>query len=292
MTSVESTAGTARLAYETLEPLHVLAYFSPRLGDAHRDVGISLPAFYVGGRGGPLGDCAASVVASSFYNFAPQMIAESWAQARSAGLEKVAARRDQVLDDTLREILGDRLDGPEVGELAAGFAALATDLPFTGRPLAAAWAATEAPDAAHLKLWYAVAVLREWRGDNHIALLVQHGLDGIDAGVFHESELGDPSIRRRALGRVMFQLTRGLTEADWDASVDRLADRGLVERTDTGHALTDAGRDLYRTIEDDTDRLSQTPWAAPESADLLARTRPYVKTILDAGVLPGTGKKH
>ena len=291
MTAATTDAQTARLAYDTLEPFHVLAYFSPRLMPAQDDLGIALPSIYVGGRGAPLGNCSAAVVTSAFYNFSPTMIETSWAEATRVGLDKVTDKRNQVLDETLRDVLGDRLDNPEISELAEGFRALAVDLPFTGRPLAAAWAAAEAPEAPHLRLWYAIAVLREWRGDNHIALLVDHGLDGIDAGVFHEADLGDPSIRRRVLGRKMFQMTRGFDDSQWDASLDRLVARGLVERADDAHRLTASGLELYRKLEDETDRITGSAWAAPDSAELVERTRPYVKAVLDAGVLPGTRKK-
>ena len=57
--SVEKTTpSAARLAYDTLEPFHVVAYFNPGLGDAFRDTGLDPHAFYVGARGAPLGSCA------------------------------------------------------------------------------------------------------------------------------------------------------------------------------------------------------------------------------------------
>ena len=75
MVTVDDTAAArARLAYETLEPFHVLAYFNPRLAEAQSDLSLDPHAFYVGARGAPLGDCAAPVVVSSFYNFAPELI--------------------------------------------------------------------------------------------------------------------------------------------------------------------------------------------------------------------------
>ena len=50
-----------------------------------------------------------------------------------------------------------------------------------GRPLYAAHASLPWPDAPHLALWHAITLLREFRGDGHIACLVDAGLDGIDA---------------------------------------------------------------------------------------------------------------
>jgi len=281
----------ARTAYETLEPFHVLVYFNPGLGDAMADTGLDPHGFYVGGRAAPLGDCAADVVVSAFYNFSPELITGAWERARAVGLEAVAQRRYRLIGDQLRTILDEQAAGPEIAELADGFGALAADLPLAGRPLAAAWAGATVPGEPLARLWHHIAVLREWRGDNHIAALVIHGLDGLDAVTFHEAELPDPTVQRRTLGKQMVQLTRGWDDAAWEASVDRIVARGLAERTDDGHRLTADGAALYDDLEATTDALGEAVWSAPGAAELVARMRPLVKTILDAGVLPGTGKK-
>ncbi|GAA1482111.1 hypothetical protein GCM10009624_25510 [Gordonia sinesedis] len=283
----------ARSAYESLEPFHVLAYFNPGLGSAQADLDLDPHAFYVGARGAPLGDCDPSVVISAFYNFSPGTIASGWAAATARGLDAVADRRNRMLDDELRAVLGPRVDDPVIAEAADHFVAVIDGLPLAGRPLAAAWAATgaPAPDVAHLRLWHAIAVLREWRGDNHIATLVVHGLNGIDALTFHEAELPDPSVRRRVLGQKLSLLTRGWSEEQWDNSVDGLVERGLAERTDTGHRLTADGAALYDDIEATTDALGERTWSNPETQRMVTELRPYVKAIIDAGVLPGTRKR-
>ena len=68
------TESVARLAYETLEPFHILAYFNPGLGPAQKDTGLDGHAFYVGARAAPLGPCAPEVVTSTFYNFNPCLL--------------------------------------------------------------------------------------------------------------------------------------------------------------------------------------------------------------------------
>ncbi|MYR08132.1 hypothetical protein GTV32_18320 [Gordonia sp. SID5947] len=293
MTSISDDTAhqTARKAYESIEPFHVLAYFNHGLRAAQEDTGLDGHAFYVGARGAPMGDCHPSVVTSSFYNFAPDLIATSWEAARAAGLEKVAARRVQMLDEQLRSILGDRVDDPAIVELTHRYRELADGLPFGGRPLASGWAAATPPEQPHVALWHAIAVLREWRGDNHIAVLVNHDLDALDAVIFHEAELPDPTISRRTLGRKLIQFTRGWSDDDWDASVERLIGRGLVTRVESGERLTDAGLELYRTVEADTDAVTAQAWSRPGVDELLEQTRPYVKAVIDAGVLPGTRKK-
>lgn len=95
----------------------------------------------------------------------------------------------------------------------------------------------------------------------------------------------------------MIKFTRGWSDADWESSVDRLVAAGLAERTGTpnalgvAHRLTADGAATYDDIEAETDALGETVWSAPGLADALTRARPYVKTIIDARVLPGTRKK-
>ncbi|MEO9326398.1 SCO6745 family protein [Gordonia aurantiaca] len=283
------TESVSRLAYETLEPFHVLAYFNPGLGRAQEDTGLDGHAFYVGARGAPLGPCSPSVVTATFYNFKPELIAKSWATACNVGLEKVHERRNAMLDDSLREILGDAFDDALLDDLASRYTELASRLPLSGRPLAAAWASVPAPDTPRLRLWQAIAVLREWRGDNHIAALVLNGLNGFDAAVFHEAQLPDPTVRRRVMGKRVVLLTRGHSDQDWEDSVDRLVEAGLAERVDdgpVGHRLTARGAAVYDDIEATTDAAGESVWAGSE--ELLERTRPIVKTVIEAGVLPGT----
>lgn len=288
MTST-STGSAARLAYETLEPFHIIAYFNPGLKSAQQDTGLSGYSFYVGARGAPFGPCTSSVIASAFYNFNVELIAKSWAAAVDAGLDRVHERRNQMLDDSLRDILGDSVDDASLDELASAYYELAAGLPLGGRPLAAAWSTAPKPDTARLRLWHAVAILREWRGDNHIAALALHGLNGFDAAVFHESQLPDPTIRRRTLGKRILLLTRGWSEEEWEDSVDRLVDAGLVERVEDGHRLTPSGAATYDDIEATTDAVGESIWVGTD--DLLERTRPVVKAVIDAGILPGTRSK-
>ncbi|MCF8611379.1 hypothetical protein L5G28_14620 [Gordonia sp. HY285] len=281
------TAAVARRAYESLEPFHVVAYFNPGVGRAQDALGLDGHAFYVGGRGAPLAGAPASLVAATFYNFSPTLIASAWTAASARGLDAVDASRYEMLDEQFRAILGD--DCERLAPLVPEFQTIVDALPFSGRPLAAAWASTGVPDEPHLALWRTWTIVREWRGDNHIAELVSHGLDGIDAGVFHESDLPDPTTRRRVLGKKLFQLTRGWSDDEWSESVERLTARGLIELAGDGSRLTDTGFAVYQEIEDRTDAVSGA--ALPDSlADLVDRTRPFVKKVIDAGLLPGTKK--
>ena len=165
----------ARRAHEALEPFHLLAYFNPGLQAAQADTRLDPHAFYVGARGAPLGPCAGSVVASAFFNFSPALIGTAWASACAVGLDAVVDRRNAMLGEQFHAILGDLGEQPAIADLAARYGALAASLPLNGRALAAAWASAAIPDEPIVALWHNIAVLREWRGDNHIAALVVHG---------------------------------------------------------------------------------------------------------------------
>jgi len=288
----ESDRAIARAAYETLEPFHVLAYFSPEIKNACADTGLDFHGWYVGARGAPLGPCDASVVAAAFFNFSPTVVTPGWDAAKAVGLDVVNARRYQMLDETLRPILGDRIGDPVIDELADRYAEKAAALPMGGRPLAAAWAGATPPTEPHVRLWHSIAIFREWRGDAHIAALVVAGLDRLEALVLHEAPHPDPTLRRRALGKKLVMITRGWSEDDWSAAVDSLTARGLLERTEGGEAMTAAGAELYDHLEDLTDDAATIAWSGdPKADELLSATKPYVKAVIDSGVLPGTTKK-
>jgi hypothetical protein len=155
-------------------------------------------------------------------------------------------------EGALRRMLGDDvLTGPEMAE-AAELALMAADsTPTAGRPLAAANAALERPEPAHLALWQATTVLRESRGDGHIAALVTAELDACEALVVFVADRGlDAGYMRKA---------RGWPEDEWAAAERRLAGRGLL---DERGGITEEGMRLRRWVEDRTDAAASAPWAA------------------------------
>jgi hypothetical protein len=175
--------------------------------------------------------------------------------------EAWSAARLEGIDGALRRILGDdALAADEVVE-AVGLVRAAVDAGrYDGRPLAAAHAALPWPDAPHLALWQGISVLREHRGDGHVACLVDAGLSGIEALVVHAAT-GD-------VPRAALQGTRGWSDEAWDEAVAALAGRGEV--TPDG-AFTDLGRERRAAVEARTDELAVAPWAAlgPDSCDRL-----------------------
>ncbi|MDP9638024.1 hypothetical protein J2W18_002949 [Rhodococcus cercidiphylli] len=282
----------ARAAYTTLEPFHVTAYFNPELGSAYEDTGLDGHAWYVGARAAPMGPCAPSVVAAAFYNFNPVLIEQAWPAAVAVGLDAVSDRRWALLDSVLGAALGSLASEPDLATIAERLRSIGDAASFAGRPLAAAWHSTERPDMPHLALWHSITVLREWRGDGHLAALIDAELDPAEAAVFHEAVRPTPQPGRRALGKRITQLTRQWSETEWDSAAERLAVRGLLTTSAEGETLTEAGTALDRHIEERTDAMASAVWkTVPDAEQLITSARPYVKAVIDAGFLPGTKKR-
>jgi hypothetical protein len=85
----------------------------------------------------------------------------------------------------------------------------------------------------------------------------------------------------------ILQQSRQWSDEEWQAAVERLAERGLV--TGDG-AFTEAGRTLRDGIEARTDELALAPWRAlgADAVDeLRALVRPMSKAIVEGGGLGG-----
>jgi hypothetical protein len=268
----------ARKMWRTLEPYHGFIYFAPEASEAYEGLGVHGFDGYFASRAAPMGAVPAEVVIATFFNFNPAVVHHAIPAAwRAATPERLLAARLAAVDAGLRRTCGDLIEGADVAR-AAELARIATGgCTAAGRPLYAGHAALPWPDAPHLALWHAISVLREFRGDGHVACLVESGLEGIDALVLHAASGEVP--------RVALQTTRRWDDAAWDAAVDRLARRGIV---DADGAFTEAGATLRRSIEDRTDALALAPWAAlgaPGCDELRALVRPLSQAIVQHGGL-------
>jgi hypothetical protein len=266
----------ARKMWRTLEPYHGLIYFAPEATVAYEALGVMGRDGYFASRAAPMGAVPAEVVMATFYNFNPDLvrhaIPRAWEVTTPAAL--LDARLDAA-DAALRRAVGGALDDPSVARAAELARAAADGCTAAGRPLYAGHADLPWPEAPHLVLWHAISLLREFRGDGHVACLVEAGLDGIEALVFHAAS-GD-------VPRAALQTSRGWDDAAWHAAVAGLADRGLV---DADGAFTDAGAALRQRIEDQTDAAALGPWEAlgEEGCDeLRSLVRPLSKAIVEGG---------
>jgi hypothetical protein len=232
---------------------------------------------YFASRAYPLGNVPAEVVTATFFTFHPEMVhralPRAWAVTTA---EDVAESKLRGTDAGLRRMLGDGVNAPEVAAAADLAAEAIAGCDVAGRPLFAAYAALPWPDEAHLRLWHAAAVLREHRGDGHIAASLAHGLNGLAALVTHAAS-GDVPVE-------LSQRFRGWSAEEWEACQDRLVGQGLIE---AGH-LTQAGRALRSGVEDLIDELAAEPWerlGEERTDELAALMTPIAQALFDAGVM-------
>lgn len=280
MTSLPERAG--RRCHNVVNPLHSTMYFAPELAKELAPYGIEDPsAVYVAGRAAPLGAVGPGAATATFYNFNHALVAralpELW---EYASPDTVIAARLRAVDATLRRLLGEETVGSAELAEAAQLALRATEgCSRPGRPLYAANADLPVPDAPHLVLWHAATLLREHRGDAHIAALQRAGLGPVEALASHTAT-------GRGMAPKWVLQTRGYNEQDWVAAQQRLRERGLL---DEDGELTDAGTALRKELEADTDRMDAGPYehlGAEGVARLTELGQQLTAAVLEAGAFP------
>ncbi len=288
----ERERGLARAAYQTFEPLHLLAYFGPHVDATRESMGIGWLGSYVGLRAAPLGPVPGPVVAATFYGFNPAAVAKAWGLAlHGRSPADLDGLRTATVDAGLRATLGDLVDSPELARQASRMREVVSRVDLGGRALTAAYAALPWPDQPHLALWHAATLWREWRGDGHNAVLVAHGLTPLDALVLYDAWL-TPAQAAAGRGRGFLQPTRKWDDDAWAASAATLTAEGLLEVDGDRVGVSERGRRLRDEIEDATDDASASVWAGVDDADeLLAGFRPFSKAVITAGILPGTQRQ-
>jgi hypothetical protein len=256
-----------------------MIYFVPEAAEAYARLGITERAGYFASRAAPMGAVSADVVVSTFFNFNPELvhaaIPQSWERATPAQL---VAARFNAADAATRRILGGAVvDSDDMVRAAvlARTAAEAAAERVEGRPLAAGHADVAWPEEPHLVLWHAQSILREFRGDGHIAQLVVHGLTGLEALVTHAAAGEVPGHLLRA--------SRAWPDEAWAAAVAQLRVRGWLEPGDD-LAFTPWGEAQRRAIEDGTDTLAAAPYEAlgdEACTELRTLVRPWSRAFAE-----------
>ncbi len=234
----------SRQVWQRLEAVHAVTYFSSESREANKAAG--LRGFWMGyfaARAAPMGAVAAGVVEATFANFHPDMvrraIPDAWGYASPTDLLVLRARAaaDAIGRLAPNAAAGDDVLGllhPAIGQADA-----------VGRPLFAANREVVIDDDPLGALWQCATTLREHRGDGHVAVLCEAGLDGCETHVLFAAAREVPAELLRA--------SRGWSEDDWNAAEERLATRGLL---DGAGQLTPDGRRLH-------DRSRAGPTSSP-----------------------------
>lgn len=267
-------------AHRATDSLHSLVYFVPEAQEQYVAIGLrpgSMP--YFASRSAALGAVTAGVTAATFYNFNPAMVAKHIPRAWTlASPPDVLAARLRVVDLALRRLLGAGLGSAELGELA-GLAREATEaLAPEGRPLYAAHAGLDWPDEPHLVLWHAATLLREYRGDGHLAALLRAGLSGIEAIITHTAT-------GRGFTTESAKKIRGWSDEQWNAATQDLMARGLMDVD----GLTAAGVALRQGVEADTDRMDTAAWrhlGQDRTGRLIELGKRFTRVVVANGAFP------
>jgi hypothetical protein len=267
--------------WHQLEPVHAVFWYAPEVFAEAARLGYNTQTrwpSYFAWRLAPLGAVGPRLAAAACFSFSPDMVAAhvpaAWAVAAP---ERVLATREHAVDRMYRALLGDLIGSPGLAEAAHLARDAALSAGTAGRPLAAANADLPWAGEPHLVLWHAINVLREQRGDAHIAALQAAGLDPCEALVSFA-----------AIGAAPQEVfaSRGWSAADWATARDRLAARGWI---DAAGKATQRGRDVRDEVEWRTDRLAEGPWQAlgpDRSARLSELTAPLLGAAFEAGLLP------
>ncbi|MGW2519134.1 SCO6745 family protein [Streptomyces sp. NPDC001617] len=249
--TIDPRAG--RRCHGFLNPLHATLYFSPDLERELGALGITHPrAVNFAVRAAAMGPVGPGTVTATFYNYKYELVARHVPAVWSAASpEQVLDARARAADATLRRLLGEKAVASEEMAEAARLALRATEAcSRAARPLYSAHADLPVPEEPHLACFHAATLLREHRGDGHLAVLVSAELDGLEAVVTHTAT-GKGTRPKWVLK------SRGWSQEDWDAAVGRLRERGLL---DADGELTERGVALRAEIEAETDRLDRAPY--------------------------------
>ncbi|GAA1742591.1 SCO6745 family protein [Aeromicrobium alkaliterrae] len=230
---------TTREFWRSVAAIHDVVYFAPDAKQRYEAIG--LKGFWMGyaaSRSAALGTPGPEVVTAVFHGFAPWMVARALPDAWSmADRDEILRVRLDIARDRVVEAIGDQ----DVTRTADATQRLVEQLDLAGRPLAAAHAALPVPDDPIERLWNAVTVLREYRGDSHVAVLTAAGIGGASANALAVATGLVPENQRDF---------RGWSEQEWADAFGRLQQFGWVE----GTTATETGRAARERLEDATDR--------------------------------------
>jgi hypothetical protein len=228
----------ARRLRDALEPIATQGWWSRPAGERVAALGLGFFDGYVWGRAAALGAPGAPLVVATFGVFDPTMLGAVYEQAITV------ASRDDVLAaraDGAAEAVASVVSGDAAAAVADPLLAALAVLDGMGRPLFSALRGLPLPGSPHGRLWRAAELVREHRGDGHLAAVVAAGVDRLSINVITELWVG--------YGVGEYSFTRGLDAEKLAATVASLEARGLV----ADGALTPAGRTLRDGLEDATD---------------------------------------
>lgn len=282
----------ARRVRDLIEPLAASVYFAPEVHAEYEKLGFGggirtkrglhypdLPAYFTS-RAACMGRVPGEVVAAAFGVFPPYVVLPSVATGwQTTTPEAILAARLRGQIAGLRSVLG---DSPEGAAQATTLLRTMADQGFSaGHHLFAGLSSLEWPDDPIGELFRAADLVREHRGDSHITAWTAAGLDPVEICLLSDVWMDQPPKTVSA--------TRGWSQEDMDAGIERLRSRGLVD----GDAASPAGRDLREQIEWMTDLQERRLCEAIGDGmhELFTLLGPWAQTIVERQYYPVAPKK-
>ncbi len=282
--AVLPSTSPARRLRDAVEPIATIGWWSRAAAEAALALGHDFFDGYVWGRAAALGaDVAPSVVISAFGVFNGALLGPVYEHGRSLSLRAdVLASRSSGAAAGLRHATSGS-DENVIATAGAALLAAVSTLEPGPRHLFGALQALPVPDDPYGRLWRAAELVREHRGDTHLAACAAAGLDMAEMNVLTEVWLG------YSVGE--YSSTRGFDAAALASAVERLTARGWMA---DGGVLTPAGRSARDAIESATD-LGQARLVGAIGGglgDLVATLGRIGDAVLDARAAPADPRKR
>lgn len=265
----------ARRLRDAAEPIATTYIWGRPVNERLAELGLNFLTGYVWSRAAPMGEPSAPVVAAAFAVFEPGLVAGLYEEARrAASRDSVLVAREEGTVASLRELLPDADVQGAVEVLRRATDVAAADV--AGRPLFAGLASLPWPADPLGQLWHATNLLREYRGDVHVAANVAAGVTGLQMNLLTEVWVGwEPTA---------YAGTRGWSPEAMAAADAALERRGLL----SGGRFTETGQRLRDAIEEQTEAVMAPLLDAigPDLPDLTRQLDEWSARIVAAGAAP------
>jgi hypothetical protein len=258
-------AGSTDLCADAALASHLLVgwvFWDPDAIAGHAALGVPNGAgYYIASRGAPLAPAGDEAVAAAFFSIHPGFVSASLQLVRRCTtFDAVAENRNRAVAQGLPKLAPTLV--PLLASMRGELWRVADELDPSGKVLFAAHRGAARPEDPVASAWLAINCIREWRGDVHWAIVLSHGLGGVEAGLLHDAWMGYPG--------EWIPRSRGADDHAITAALDRLHAMGLA----SDGRVDDRGVALRDEIERQTDRATTMPW------DLLGPTR--TSALVDA----------
>jgi hypothetical protein len=260
------------------EPIGANVYFAPEAHQRYAALGLADygPAYFCS-RSASMGTLTGMAVVSAFGVFSPAIVVPAVEKGWSLTTrEPLLQARYDGATASLRRLLGapdEKRIGRAVELLQRGLEAADS----AGHAIYSGLRSLPWPHEPIGQLWRCCDMVREHRGDSHIAVWTKALVEPIEIQLMSELQLDIPL--------KTYSATRGWTSEEMDAALDGMRAKGWMK----GHAFSPEGRAFRDRIESDTDAM-ETPIVdaiGRDFGELIDILRPWAAAIVSVGIAGG-----